>query len=152
MGKAKPATKLGAAARAGDLRSVQKLLAAEKDEDERDVQFYQWLCVAADFGHAEASEMAEDLLESSSLRYDDDQVLAAHAHFEVACWHLGGRHGLPIDLDKGASHLRHAKALGFREKLDVEREILEAHDALRDDAQKAFAQVFRPRKKRTSRA
>ena len=66
-------------AQAGDLDA---LLARMDDvpEEDRDEAAYKWLNVAVDFGHAEADERIADLMEGSSLRFDDDQFLTGNVH------------------------------------------------------------------------
>lgn len=93
-----------ALARTGDLDSLFGLM----DLDARttnDRLAYKWLCAASDFGHEAAEDRIAEVLEVSSLRYDDDAYETAAAHWELACAYLEGTDGLPIDLVLARKHL-----------------------------------------------
>ena len=77
------AKKLLAWAKKGDVDALLALCSAavsDEDEDaevdtEGDETAYKWLLVAADFGHKKAASSADDMLEWSSMRYDDGALL-----------------------------------------------------------------------------
>lgn len=97
-------------ARHGELDAVVGLLADSggKDED-LDELAYKLFCVASDCGHEEAADLIDDLLEASSLRYDDDQFVQGNAHFELALAYLRGSDGLPADPELAREHLTEAR-------------------------------------------
>lgn len=86
-----------ALARRGRLRALAAL------ENARDA--YKWLCAARDFGHEEADDYVSDVLEVTSLRFDDSRYETAAAHWELATAYLEGTDGLPLDLKLAARHL-----------------------------------------------
>ena len=105
MAKSTPSSdQLARMAIAGDIEGLFGLMDGEPDGD-RDVLAYKWLAVASDFGHEEADDAIDDLLEASSLRFDDDQFLTGNAHWELGLAYLGGRDGLPRDLDRAREQL-----------------------------------------------
>ena len=90
-------------ARKGDLAAICDLMDLDSSSSaDRDV--YKWLCAAEDFGH-DADDAIEDVLEVSSLRYDDDGYVQAAAHWELARAYLLGDEGLPVDLTLAEKHL-----------------------------------------------
>ena len=95
-------------AKAGDFdglfRAVEPL-----DEEERDDAAYRWLAIASDFGHAEADEYMDGMLEGSSLRYDDDQMVVGGIHFDLGAAYLAGSEGLDRDIEKARAHLTMAR-------------------------------------------
>ena len=104
-------TDFAAWAAAGDLEA----LAAIADGDaasKADRVAYKWLAAAADFGHDEAEDLIEDLLETSSLRYDDSRLEQGAAHWELAVAYLAGEEGLPVDLRRAQEHLEQAFEAG----------------------------------------
>ena len=76
--------------------------------DDADRLAYKWMCAASDFGHEEADEHLGDLLEVTSLRYDDDGYQVASAHWELALAYAAGEEGLPLDLALADKHLTEA--------------------------------------------
>jgi hypothetical protein len=108
-------TRHAEAARRGDLDAIFELMDQDGAED-NDRLAYKWLCAAADFGHEEADERLGDLLETSSLRYDDDGFIVAFAHWELGVAYLAGDHGLAVDLALGDKHLNEALS---RHSLDM---------------------------------
>ncbi|MYS86605.1 hypothetical protein [Embleya scabrispora] len=97
-------------ARHGELEAVFSLLADSEGKDEDlDELAYKLFCVASDFGHEEAADLIDDLLEASSLRYDDDRFVQGNAHFELALAYLRGSDGLPADPGKAREHLGTAR-------------------------------------------
>ena len=65
---------------------------------------YKWLNVASDFGHDEADDMIDSVVEGV-LYADDDNYITGQAHFELAVSYLTGSYGLPVDYDRARSHL-----------------------------------------------
>ncbi|MBO6939366.1 MAG: hypothetical protein JJ863_30630 [Deltaproteobacteria bacterium] len=92
---------------AGNIDALWALMDLDSSSD-ADRQAYKWLCVASDFGHREADERIGDVLEVSSLRYDDDGYEQASAHFELGLAYLEGGEGLPEDLRLARQHLEEA--------------------------------------------
>jgi hypothetical protein len=105
-------TRLSGLARDGDLDGILELAGADPAGDP-DIVAYHWLTVASDFGHEEADDLIDDLLESSSLRYDDDNAVTGHVHFELAVAYLTGTDGLPVDHDLGRRHVAEMRELNF---------------------------------------
>lgn len=103
-----------AAARAGELEALAELVTSARAH-------YRWLQVAIDAGHEDAEDVLSDLEEQSELRYDDAGSERRAAHWRVALDYLGGRHGLPRDVELGAMHLD--EAFSFRPALEVLVEI-----------------------------
>jgi len=96
-----------ALARAGHLDAIWELVDCNvASQNDRDA--YKWLCLAKDFGHEEAGELIGDVLEVSSMRYDDDGGEQAAAHWELAVAYLCGDHDLPVDLVRANRHLEQA--------------------------------------------
>jgi hypothetical protein len=91
-------------ARDGDLDA---LVDAVRGTPGRDVdrRVFRWLCVAADFGHEDADDLISDLLEHTSLRYDDSGFEQAAAYWELALAYLRGADGLDRDLDLAETYL-----------------------------------------------
>lgn len=89
---------------AGDFAALFQLLEDHGAMDSDDLA-YKWLSVASDFGHAEADDYLETMMEASSLRYDDDQSVVGGVHFELARAYLASEDGLPRDLARGKAHL-----------------------------------------------
>jgi hypothetical protein len=71
-----------ALAREGDLEPLLHLCDIDGD-GEGDILAYKWLNVASDFGHAGADDMIDDVMEVSSLRYDDDNSVTGGVHFDL---------------------------------------------------------------------
>src|SRR5678816_3347524 len=97
------AKKLLAWAKKGDVESLLGLCSAavsEEDDEaevdsEGDETAYKWLLVASDFGHKTAGKAADDMLEWSSMRYDDGALLQGLIHLELGQAYLSGADGLP---------------------------------------------------------
>jgi hypothetical protein len=112
--KPKPASKLAATtksasgysalARAGKLDALFGLMDLDSSTN-NDRNAYKWLTAASDFGHEDADDMIGDVMEVSSMRYDDDQFEAAAAHWELAAAYLEGADGLQLDLELAKQHL-----------------------------------------------
>jgi hypothetical protein len=107
MTDARPGEQLAAMARQGDVEGLMALADFDPEGD-GDGLAYKWLCVASDFGHSAADEAIVDLMEGSSLRFDDDRFATGNAHFELGVAYLAGGNGLPVDLEKGRRHLETA--------------------------------------------
>lgn len=100
-------TKEASLARAGKLDALFAMI----DQDpasKNDRNAYKWLWAACDFGHEEAEDLISDVLEVSSMRYDDSGFETAAAHWELAVAYLEGTDGLPRDLDLARQHLERA--------------------------------------------
>ena len=129
-------------AQAGDLDA---LLARMDDvpEEDRDEAAYKWLNVAVDFGHGEADERIADLMEGSSLRFDDDQFLTGNAHWELGLAYLTGGDSLPCDLVKAATHLEAARDCGYPMSIEEGDEmIFDARKQLSGNARATFDAVY----------
>ncbi|MBA4867197.1 hypothetical protein H1V43_39145 [Streptomyces sp. PSKA54] len=135
-----------ASARAGDLDGLFSLDAAAGSEArDLDELAYKLLSVAADFGHAEADDLIEDLLECSSLRYDDDRFVQGNAHFELGLAYLMGADGLPADPDKSRAHLKKAHECQWPFHVQQGESLLDEARALLTAPQLAvFEEIYRP--------
>ncbi len=91
-------------AKEGDIDSLLGL-ATYDGRDDGDGLALKWLLAAVDFGHAQADEAIDDLLEASSLRFDDDQFTQGSAHWELGLAYLSAAEGLPRDLVCAKRHL-----------------------------------------------
>lgn len=111
---------------AGDLEGLRVSL-NQITTDDKDRIIYKWLCVASDFGHEEAEELIADLLEHTSLRYDDSGCEQASVKWELAVAYLEGSEGLPIDLDKAGRYLEEI-FLGHTLE-SISQATLRSHDA-----------------------
>ncbi len=69
---------------------------------------YKWLTVAVDFGHEDAEDEAEEMLDAKAIGGDDDGAHAGAAHWELAAAYLAGDEGLPAKLELAQRHLRAA--------------------------------------------
>jgi hypothetical protein len=128
-------------ARDGELETLLEL----SDGKDGDAEAYKWLSVAVDFGHAEAGDLIDELVEASSLRFDDDQFLSGGAHLELGVAYLLGEDGLPFDLAKGRAHL--AEALNRHYPASVQggdAMLAEARTRLTGDALSVFDSVYPP--------
>src|ERR1700738_4848127 len=96
--------RLSACARAGDIDGLLELV-GENPSWEPEEAAYKWLNVASDFGHDEADDMIDSVVEGS-LYADDDNYVTGHAHFELAVSYLTGGSGLPVDYDKARKPLK----------------------------------------------
>ena len=129
-------------AQAGDLDA---LLARMDDvpEEDLDEAAYKWLNVAVDFGHDEAKERIADLLEGSSLRFDDDGFLTGNAHWELGLAYLTGGEGLPRDLVKAGTHVESAWGYGYPMSVETGDEMIaDARKQLAGDARAVFDAVY----------
>ncbi|MBX3157824.1 MAG: hypothetical protein KF773_17785 [Deltaproteobacteria bacterium] len=102
---------------AGDIEAIFEAAGAITDEGERDLMAYRLLAIAADFGSEEAHEALGDMLEASTLRYDDDHGAQGDVHFELALEYLTGTGGLPRDLERGRAHLVEARRCSYPEQI-----------------------------------
>ncbi len=127
-------------AKAGDLDALVDLA---DGEGEGDIAAYTWLTVAADFGHDEAEDRIEALLESSSLQNDDDQLAVGNVHLELGFAYLTGTEGLPRDLARGQQHLEQAMEHGYPESANGAGEILrDMREKLSGEALDVFEAVY----------
>lgn len=92
-------------ARTGDLKALFAIADLEAATS-NDRKAYKWLNAASDFGHRRASSYISDVLEVTSLRYDDSGAEQAAAHWELATSYLEGTDGLPRDLRLAKKHLK----------------------------------------------
>ena len=149
--KGKPLTsaQLAALALAGDVEGlVVAIRPYERDDGINDMLMYKWLEVAADHGptakHRKAAEsLSSDLLESSSLRYDDDQIATGDAHFELGVAYLTGADGLPRDLTRAADQLEMAKERYFPWSIQgADKLLAKTRKNLPSDARAAFDRIY----------
>jgi hypothetical protein len=129
-------------ARAGDLQPILHLCGVD-DDGEGDILAYKWLNVASDFGHAEADDLVDDLLERSSLRYDDDNLVTGGVHFELGVAYLNGGDCLPRDPKLARQHLTTAARCRYPEGLQGSDELL-AHTrtVLAGESQVIFNAIY----------
>ena len=150
-------------ARTGDLEELMELVyasAAQDDGDDADADdddeegvgeedgdalAYKWLCIAIDFGRPEAEDMLETLLETSDLRYDDDQFITGSVHLELGMAYLLGGDGLAKDMDKARAHLQEADDRGYPASLEDGTELLiELRTPLTGPARAVFDEIYPP--------
>lgn len=78
-------------AQSGNIEELVKAVERQVADDfERDEMLYRWLWICHGFGHSDAEEWADDMLETSSLHSDDDQITVALTHLELAELYLLG--------------------------------------------------------------
>ena len=148
-GKAKKLTsaQLAALAIKGDVESLVVAIQPFTD-GAADDEMYKWLEVAASHGptakHRKAAEeLSSDLLESSSLRYDDDQLATGTAHFELGVAYLTGADGLPRDLTRAADQLAMAKQRYYPWSLQgAEKLLTKTRKPLASDARAVFDRIY----------
>lgn len=102
-------------ARVGDLDALFALADCQASSS-NDRAAYKWLNAARDFGHRRANAVIGDVLEVTSMRYDDGAYETAAAHWELACAYLEGTDGLPRDLRLAKKHL----GLAFEHHRDLD--------------------------------
>jgi hypothetical protein len=150
------AKKLLGWAKKGDVDSLLGLCSAPggDDDDEGDVDTegdetaYKWLLVAGDFGHKKAASAAGDMLEWSSLRYDDGALLQGLIHLELGQAYLSGADGLPKDEKKARSHLAFAKKLEVQTTTDAAKGFPAFRKKVGDANAKIFSEYFPEKKKK----
>jgi hypothetical protein len=116
-------------ARDGDLAAILRATGHEPDEGyydqgpetEGDADAYKWMLVAKDFGHRKADDVLGDLLELSSLRYDDGCLVTGSIQYELGVQYLNGDQGFPIDFTKAEFHLRNGLKGARETDLDFEQ-------------------------------
>jgi hypothetical protein len=150
------AKKLLAWAKEGDVDSLLGLRSAavsEEDDDaevdsEGDETAYKWLLVAADFGHKKAASAASDMLEWSSLRYDDGALLQGLIRLELGQAYLSGADGLPKDDKKARKHLAEAKKLEVHKTTDAAKGFPAFRKKVGAERAKIFSEYFPDKKKK----
>ena len=143
-------------AKKGDVDALLALCSAavsDEDEDaevdtEGDETAYKWLLVAADFGHKKAASSADDMLEWSSLRYDDGALLQGLIHLELGQAYLSGADGLPKDEKKARSHLAFAKKLKVHDTTDAAKDFPKFRKKVGVASAKIFSEYFPEQKKK----
>jgi hypothetical protein len=116
----------------------------QNPKGEGDAKAYKWLVVARDYGYRRADTAMADLLEISSLRYDDDSLVVSQIHYELGLAYLTGSDGLPKDFKKAQRNLR-ASLPGI---YDVTVDIASDREQLAGEARAVFDSVFPPRRAR----
>ncbi len=147
--KAKKLTsaQLAALALKGDVEALVVAIQPFTDGASDD-EMYKWLEVAASHGptakHRKAAEsLSSDLRESSSLRYDDDQLATGGAHFELGVAYLTGADGLPRDLTRAAEQLTMAKKRHYPWSLQgAEKLLTETRKPLATDGRAVFDRIY----------
>ncbi|GAA0903888.1 type VI immunity family protein [Virgisporangium aurantiacum] len=133
--------RLFAAAEAGDVAGLLDLAYSDSVEEPEGVA-YKWLNVASDFGHDEADEMIDAMLQGP-LHADDGNYVSGHAHFELAVAYLTGRDGLPVDFDKARTHLRKMLDRDYPYTVqDGKETLVEARNAMSPQARVVFDAVL----------
>ena len=129
--------RLSACARSGDLDGLLELVGEDPDW-EPEALAYKWLNVASDFGHDEADDMIDSVVEGS-LYADDDNYVTGHAHFELAVAYLTGGAGLPVDYDKARSHLEEMVTRHYPDTIkDGEKMLAKAREDMTPEARAVF--------------
>lgn len=128
-----------ALARAGKVEALFALCDLDSStSNDRDA--YKWLNAAFDFGHKKAAERIDDVMEVSSMRYDDDAYEVAAAHWELGTAYLEGKDGLPLDLALAKNHLGEAFRVhdleGIRSGTQVKYDVKPLLKRLTGDAKK----------------
>jgi hypothetical protein len=151
LGKTKPKqltpAQLAALALKGDVEALVLAIQPLTDDDVA-VEMYKWLEVAASHGptakHRKAAEaLSSDLLEASSLRYDDDSIATGGAHFELGVAYLTGADGLPRDLTRAAEQLAMAKERYYPWSLQgAEKLLTKTRKPLAADARAVFDRIY----------
>ncbi|MBA2540247.1 MAG: hypothetical protein H0V17_11470 [Deltaproteobacteria bacterium] len=150
-GKKKPATsaELAALALAGDVEGlVVAIQPFAGDDGLNDALMYKWLEVASDFGptakHRKAADdLSSYLMQSSMLRYDDDQMATGEAHFELGVAYLTAGDGLPRDLTRAADQLEMAKERSYPWSIQgAEKLLAKTRKSLDSEARAAFDRVY----------
>jgi hypothetical protein len=150
------AKKLLAWAKKGDVDSLLALCSAavsEEDDDaevdsEGDETAYKWLLVAGDFGHKKATNAASDMLEWSSLRYDDGALLQGLIELELGQAYLSGADGLPKDDAKARKHLAEAKKHEVHKTTDAAKGFPAFRKKIGAARAKIFFEYFPEKKKK----
>jgi hypothetical protein len=124
-------------ARKGNLDAIMALSNNSPGSWE-DAQAYKWLVAAEDFGHKGATAKIADLLEISSLRYDDGNMLTGHMHYELALAYLTGGDDLPLDLAKARKNL----ALSLEGIQNIELDFASDRKKLSGDALRVFDELI----------
>jgi hypothetical protein len=117
---------------------------------ETDEAMYKWLLVAADFGNENALEMAGDLLETSTLRYDDGGMVAGLIHLELGQHYLCGVAPIPVDHEKASGHLAQARKLEVHRTTDVGKSFDAFRRKLGVDALALFDSFFGGKKRKSA--
>lgn len=124
----------------------------EDDESaEGDDLAYKWLLISSDFGHKKAGEAADDMLESSSLRYDDGQMRIGLIHLEIAEQYLSGKEILPANIAHAKRHLAIAKKLEVHKTTNVAKDFNAIRRRLPTEAQVVFNSFFPPTKNKAKK-
>lgn len=143
-------------ARKGDLAAIMKATGHNGypegyldrgPETEGDADAYKWMLVAADFGHAEAKNVVDNLLELSSLRYDDGSLVTGQIQYDLGLDYLSGLNGLPTDFTKAKKHLRK----GFAGVSGTNRDLELDRNKLKGRAREVFDSVIPAQKKKRVR-
>jgi hypothetical protein len=90
-------------AQKGDLEAIRRLMHNPNDAEKAELALI-WFLVAKDYGHIQAQQEIDDLLEVTVLRYDDDGFALGQAHYALLLAYLRGDHGLTPDTQKAAAH------------------------------------------------
>jgi len=142
-------------AKKGDVDSLLGLCSppgGDEDDDDVDTEgdetAYKWLLVAADFGHEKAGKAADDMLEWSSLRYDDGALLQGLIHLELGQAYLSGDDALPRDEKKARKHLERAKKLAVDKTTDAEKDFPKFRKKVGAENAKIFSEYFPEKKKK----
>jgi hypothetical protein len=129
----------------------------EGGSNQIDEAAYKWLHVAADFGSEEARERADDMRETSSLRYDDGGMVVGLLHLELGQAYLKGQAPLPRDVEKARYHLEQARDADITKTTDVGKDFPAFRGKLNAEAAEVFAEYFpatkksAPKKKRAAK-
>lgn len=105
-----------------------------------DAQAYKWLVAAADFGHLRAQVLMNSLLETTSLRFDDDGLVVGTMHHELGLSYASTCESLPHNLYLARRHLM----LGREGVMGTQRDWAADRRGLSEAALKVFDEVFPP--------
>lgn len=90
-------------AKKGNLEAIRRLMHKPYDEEQAELAL-KWFLVAQDYGHVDAQQGIDDVLEVTVLRYDDDGFALGQTHYDLLLAYLRGDLGLTPDAQKAAAH------------------------------------------------
>jgi len=139
--------KLFELAKAGKVDAILEATSSfDEDDEDGDVDgaqdSYKWLQVAADFGAKRASKQADELLGTTSLKYDDGDMVIGLIHLELGQAYLRGEAPLPVDHAKAKRHLGLAKDAAIHVSTDAAKSFPAFRKKLRAEACAVFDAYF----------
>jgi hypothetical protein len=124
-------------AREGNVELLYQLMDGDSSKS-NDRDAYKWLWAARDFACKKIDLLISDLEEVSSLRYDDNGIERALAHWELGLDYLQGQHGLSVDFESAEKHLKIASRT-----IDLESLVQQVLPKLSDEAREALQAILK---------